>query len=220
MLLTFDDGPVDHGQTKALLDVMRAHDVRGAFCLIGNRIPLAPDVCRQLVADGHLVVNHTERHLIPFLLTHEQLKEDILRGDQSVADCIGKPFRSQYFRPPGGLLTPKTRLVMREMGLKILPLTYFAWDTMRAPDFLRVTLPQHILSHARWHGGGIFLVHEALCPLSGKDTFKVEPDRTWVPEAVDRLITGAKKRGFAFPEPLEVLEYADETIQRMVEGTI
>ena len=61
VLLTFDDGP--HPEvTPAVLDLLKQYDARAVFFVVGNRIPLAPWVLRQILDGGHQIGNHTYYH--------------------------------------------------------------------------------------------------------------------------------------------------------------
>jgi len=59
--LTFDDGPHPVG-TPALLDVLRRHEVTATFFLVGTAVERFPDAVDAIVADGHLVGNHSMTH--------------------------------------------------------------------------------------------------------------------------------------------------------------
>src|SRR6266852_5798584 len=58
--LTFDDGPTP--DTLRILDVLGAHDVRGTFFMIGQRVERHPEIARRVVADGHAIGNHSYSH--------------------------------------------------------------------------------------------------------------------------------------------------------------
>lgn len=59
--LTFDDGP-DPEHTPALLDLLAAHDVKASFFLIGEKVERYPELVRRIVAEGHLLGNHSYSH--------------------------------------------------------------------------------------------------------------------------------------------------------------
>lgn len=214
MLLTFDDGPVAGGQTARLLDVLAAHNVRAAFCMIGQEVERCPEECRRVVGEGHLLANHTYRHLAPWMMDAAHLRREIEMADEAYSKALGYDFKTRYFRPPGGMLSARVRRVLPQVHKRILPISFFAWDTTFNP-MLRSILPHQILLHAGWKNGGIYLLHEAVFSLTGKSRFR-SPNRSWVPEVVDEILTRAKAKGMIFPEPSEVLESVDEVIRDMV----
>ena len=60
--LTFDDGP-DARYTGALLDGLRARNIKASFFLLGEKIEQNPDLVRRMQEEGHLVGNHTYHHV-------------------------------------------------------------------------------------------------------------------------------------------------------------
>ena len=56
--LTFDDGP-DPVRTPELLEVLARHDVKATFFLTGKQVAANPELVRRIVAEGHVVGNHT-----------------------------------------------------------------------------------------------------------------------------------------------------------------
>jgi peptidoglycan/xylan/chitin deacetylase (PgdA/CDA1 family) len=58
--LTLDDGP-DATHTRALLDLLRAHDARATFFLVSSRVPGNEALVKTMVAEGHELGNHLTR---------------------------------------------------------------------------------------------------------------------------------------------------------------
>ncbi len=56
--LTFDCG-YENGYTASILDTLKKHNAPAAFFVVGNMIESAPDLIRRMVAEGHIVGNHT-----------------------------------------------------------------------------------------------------------------------------------------------------------------
>ncbi len=59
--LTFDAG-FENGYTANILDVLKKHNVKAAFFLVGNYLETQPDLVKRMVAEGHIVGNHTYTH--------------------------------------------------------------------------------------------------------------------------------------------------------------
>src|ERR1700733_16002825 len=59
--LTFDDGPHAQG-TPAVLELLAAHDVRATFFLVGDQIERNPALAGEIIAAGHQVGVHCQRH--------------------------------------------------------------------------------------------------------------------------------------------------------------
>src|SRR5690625_5412269 len=59
--LTFDDGP-DQRFTPKILDVLRKHEVKATFFLLGIRLEKYPEVARRIRDEVHDIGNHTNWH--------------------------------------------------------------------------------------------------------------------------------------------------------------
>ncbi|MBP3686508.1 MAG: polysaccharide deacetylase family protein, partial [Clostridia bacterium] len=45
-----------------ILDVLKKHDAKAAFFLVGNYIKTSPHLVKRMAQEGHLVGNHTYTH--------------------------------------------------------------------------------------------------------------------------------------------------------------
>lgn len=61
LALTFDDGP--GSRSIELSAWLAAEGISATFFVVGENVLSRPAVLAQLVADGHLVANHTQHHL-------------------------------------------------------------------------------------------------------------------------------------------------------------
>ena len=59
--LTFDDGP-DPEWTPAILDILKAKDVKATFFVIGENAEANPGLVARILAEGHELGNHTFTH--------------------------------------------------------------------------------------------------------------------------------------------------------------
>src|SRR5215471_7753011 len=90
--LTFDDGPNDP-HTLRLLEVLKRHQVRATFFLIGRYVQQRPDI----VSQGHVVGNHTFTHPLLTLLPLARIGKEITECKIEIEDAIGD--HSNLFRP-------------------------------------------------------------------------------------------------------------------------
>lgn len=203
VLLTFDDGPNPHQNiTERLLDVLLQHGVKACFCIVGDQALKAPDTLKRIYAEGHLLVNHTHTHPGLLFVNEDMLRKEISRCDATIAEILGIPgFQCGYFRPPGGVMTGPVVKVIREDQLRIVPISYFAWDTWYGIANYP-TVIHRILNNARKQQGGIYILHDARRLMW--DNKVEDPDdpnsganRGWVPEAVDCLIREFRSMGMA-----------------------
>jgi peptidoglycan-N-acetylglucosamine deacetylase len=98
--LTFDNGP-DEEATPAVLDVLRRADIRAIFFVVGARVSLeGRRILRRIVAEGHLLGNHTWSHSGPLgEMTARAAVDEITRTHDILGDLAGTP---PLFRPVGG----------------------------------------------------------------------------------------------------------------------
>ena len=59
--LTFDCG-YENGNTGAILDALKKHNISATFFVVGHYVTSAPDLLKRMVEEGHTVGNHTYNH--------------------------------------------------------------------------------------------------------------------------------------------------------------
>jgi len=63
ILLTFDDGP-NPGTTEIILEELNNQKIKAVFFCVGNNIHKYPELAKDILANGHLIANHTYNHKI------------------------------------------------------------------------------------------------------------------------------------------------------------
>ena len=81
--LTFDDGP-NEPWTSRLLDVLGEREVPGTFFQVGRCAERHPDVTRRVVAEGHVLGNHSLSHAFGRYLTEPRQTSEVLGGQQAL----------------------------------------------------------------------------------------------------------------------------------------
>lgn len=101
--LTFDDGPSAH--TQAVLDVLKHHNAKAIFFIIGKNAEEHPETVKQIVEEGHLIGNHSYCHKGTFpLMRSKAIAEDIQHCNQILEKATGST--PKLFRPPFGVTNP------------------------------------------------------------------------------------------------------------------
>ena len=151
--LTFDDGP-DPAWTPALLDLLRTHDAKATFFLVGRLAESAPALVRRIVNEGHRIGNHSwnhrQFHLNPL---HEQLGE-IARTDHLLQQADGQ--MKHDFRPPRGLLTWR---MLFSLVRKRIRIAYWSYDSLDYRDD-GVTAIVDVFEQHPLKSGDIVLMHD------------------------------------------------------------
>ena len=168
--LTLDDGP-DPQITPRVLELLAQHGAPATFFCIGERVAAHPALTRDMVAAGHAVENHSQRHLHHFsLLGPHALRAEIERAQQTIAGTTGVSPR--FFRAPAGLRSPLLDPLLQRLGLRLASWTRRGFDTVdhhpgRVLGALTRTLgPGDILllhdGHAARTAGGTAVILEVL----------------------------------------------------------
>lgn len=125
--LTFDDGP-DPEVTPRVLDLLDRHGAHASFFCIGERVERHPDLTAEIVRRGHLVENHTHRHLNRFsMLGPRGLGREIDRAQEAIAAVTGRA--PELFRPPAGIRSVLLEPALARRGLWLASWTRRGYDT-------------------------------------------------------------------------------------------
>ncbi len=95
--LTFDDGP-NEPYTSRLLDLLGERDVRATFFEVGRCVRRFPQTARRVVADGHVLGNHSYSHSFHRYLSQPAQRREIGLAQTILADVAG--VRPALYRPP------------------------------------------------------------------------------------------------------------------------
>jgi peptidoglycan/xylan/chitin deacetylase (PgdA/CDA1 family) len=152
--LTFDDGPHRRG-TPAVLDVLAAAGAHATFFVVGEQVRRDPGIVREVVAAGHRLAVHGDRHRLLTLVGPRALRADLDRCAALVGELGGRP--PERYRPPYGVFTPAALLEARRRGWT--PLLWSAWGRdWRA----RATAATIAAETTRAAGAGdVVLLHDA-----------------------------------------------------------
>jgi len=99
--LTFDDGPHPEG-TPAVLAELERHGARATFFLVGEQVRRSPGLAAEIVAAGHAVALHCDRHRNLLRLAPWQVREDLNRALVTIEETTGRTV--SLYRPPYGVL--------------------------------------------------------------------------------------------------------------------
>ena len=99
--LTFDDGPWPE-TTEQILATLKQENVKATFYMVGQPLKSFPEIGKKVLADGHVIANHTLHHWYKQMspLVAQREIEDTAKIIKEVLNV-----ETDYFRPPGGVLT-------------------------------------------------------------------------------------------------------------------
>ncbi|MBR5239112.1 MAG: delta-lactam-biosynthetic de-N-acetylase [Clostridia bacterium] len=180
MYLTFDAG-YEAGYTPQILEVLKKHQVPAAFFLVGNYLDTKPELVKQMVAEGHIVANHTTHHPDMSKISNlENFKKELGDLEAKYYEITGQQM-PKYYRPPQGKFSEENLKLAKQLGYKTVfwSLAYADWDQNQQPtheEALKKLLP-------RTHNGAVILLHS---------TSKTNA------EILDELLTKWKEMGYTF----------------------
>ncbi|BDM71136.1 hydrolase [Streptomyces nigrescens] len=117
--ITIDDGP-SPVWTPKVLEVLKKHDVKAVFCMIGPQARAHPDLVKQVVAAGHKLCDHTVSHNTGMDHQPERYQsQQILDAQKMIEDAAGGA-KVEYYRAPGGAFTPYSRKLAADHGMRPL----------------------------------------------------------------------------------------------------
>lgn len=179
--VTFDDGPTEP-YTAQILDVLRAHDARATFFVLGARAEAAPDVVRRAAADGHEIANHGWDHEALPLHGPSYIRGTIGRTSALVAQLIGA--RPRLFRAPFGWRNPWVGAAARREGCEPVAWSLGVYDTDRpGADTIARRAIDGLCD------GTILLLHDGR-------SLDPAPDASQVVAALPAILAAARQRGF------------------------
>ena len=151
--VTIDDGP-DPAVTPVVLDLLDANRAHASFFCIARQARANAALCREIVARGHSVENHSDRHSHGFsLLGPGAMAREIDAAQKSLADITGEAPR--FFRAPAGLRNPFLQPVLQKLDLQLVSWTRRGFDTVRSDPVAVLARLAHGLA-----AGDIVLLHD------------------------------------------------------------
>ena len=150
--LTFDDGP-EPRRTNAISEVLADNEAPASFFVLVEKAERAPSLIRDLVAAGHEINLHSDRHERLDLVPVTKLAGRLAGARRDLEDLIGR--RVRYFRPPFGRTSWRTLLAARRAELEIALWSHDALDWMpREPQVLDASIKGCLVP------GAIVLLHD------------------------------------------------------------
>ena len=180
LYLTFDAG-YENGCTEKILDILKKHNVRAAFFLVGNYMQKNADLVRRMVDEGHIVGNHTMHHYDMSKLSDKAaFAKELTDLEDLFRDITGKEL-PKYYRPPQGTYSAENLKMAQELGYQTVfwSLAYVDWNNDSQPT--REQAFQKLLP--RTHNGAVILLHSTSATNA---------------EILDELLTKWEGAGYTF----------------------
>lgn len=186
--LTFDCG-YENGNTEAILEALKKHNVSATFFVVGHYLESAPDLVCRMVEEGHTVGNHTYHH-------PDMSKISDKASFLAEMDAVAEKFKevtgqemTKYYRPPQGKYSKENLQMAKDMGYSTFfwSLAYVDWNVDDQPSH------EEAFSKlcSRVHPGAIVLLH---------NTSRTNG------EILDELLTKWEDMGYCFGTLAEICQ--------------
>lgn len=179
--LTFDDGPHAQG-TPAVLEILARERTQATFFLVGEQVRRNPELAREIVAEGHEIALHCDRHRNLLRLTPWQVREDIARALETIETATGRS--PMLYRPPYGVLNAAALRIARDRGWRTMLWSDWGrdWEKRATPESIVARLTDDA------DPGAVLLLHDA-------DDYSAPGSWRRTAAALPRVLDALRERG-------------------------
>jgi len=175
--LTFDDGPSPN-ITPQILDTLKKYNVTATFFVVADCVERHPELLRRIVAEGHQVGIHGNKHTAMILQPGWMLSKRIEECRRAIWAALSEEIPITLFRPPYGYRNVNTHAAARRSKVAMVLWSIDSRDYMLGP-------PEQVAAKVlkELHPGAVILMHD------GKDN-------TVSPDALEYILLGFENRGY------------------------
>ena len=195
--LTFDDGPWPV-TTEDILATLKKEDVKATFFMIGQPLKSFPEIGKKVLGGGHEIANHTVHHWY-HKMSALVAQREIDDTNKIILETLN--VKTNYFRPPGGVLTNGLVAYAHQLNDAVLMWSVDSGDSSpRRPSVEKIV--KNVISQAK--PGGIVLMHDG----GGKHENTAK--------ALPIIIKKLRAEGYQFVNTTELLEITQATTPEAV----
>lgn len=184
--LTFDDGP-DPKVTGRILDTLRAHGAKATFFVLGANAQHYEETMLRIAREGHAIGQHTWSH--PAKANRAKAEKEFEKVNALIKRQLG--FTPILYRPPYGITRNAMTPLAKERKDVVVIWTATSADTATK----NVNKIYRNVAYTP-NPGEIILLHDGY-------------GRTWTADALPKILTTLKKKGFRFVTVPELLRRYD-----------
>jgi peptidoglycan-N-acetylmuramic acid deacetylase len=179
LYLTFDNG-YENGYTARILDILKEKKVPAAFFVTGHFIHDQTQLLKRMVAENHLIGNHSWSHPDMTQVSTTQIKDELEKVRHEVS-LFTHQQEMRFVRPPRGIFSDRMLGVCRELGYTNVfwSIAYKDWDIKHQKGWNYAY--ENVMGQL--HPGAVILLHS------------VSSDNA---EALAKIIDDARQLGYEF----------------------
>jgi peptidoglycan/xylan/chitin deacetylase (PgdA/CDA1 family) len=148
--LTIDDGP-DEQTTRPILDLLKRHEAKATFFLIGDRVRGNEQLVQEMVEAGHELGNHMTRDRPSIWLSSADFEAALLEADS----VLSRFADVRWIRPGSGWYDDAMLSIIEKHGYRCALGSVYPYDS--AIPFSAFSA-QHVLRKAR--AGSVIVLHD------------------------------------------------------------
>ena len=153
IVITFDDGP-NADVTPGVLDILKTHNIKAGFFLIGRNIEKNREIVKRTLGEGHIIGNHSWSHRKSFgFWSSRKVMDDLRKNELLIENICGK--KVNLFRPPFGVTNPNIAKAARLLNYTVIGWSIRSLDTIGNSN--EKTIKRVI---RRLKPGGVILLHD------------------------------------------------------------
>ena len=191
VFLTFDDGP-SKSVTPHILDLLKFHNIKATFFVLGSRVKLNPDIVKREYDEGHYIANHGYSHKYSSIYAKpENVIEEYNKTEAEIRKALNNQnYSSHLFRFPGGSIGGEYNKIKKsaKKQLKEKQIAYLDWNALTS-DAAGANTKETILKNMKKTVGNyqnvVLLMHDA-------------PDKKLTYETLEDVITYLTEKGYSF----------------------
>lgn len=148
MYLTFDDGPSEKN-TTAVLDILKKHNIKATFFVVGENVRKHPEIAKRIVEEGHTIGIHCNCH--DYNVIYESVDSylaDFQKAYDTVYEVTGVEVK--LFRFPGGSINAYNEDVYEDIieAMTENGYVYFDWNAS-LEDAVKKSTPEKLIENAK-----------------------------------------------------------------------
>lgn len=187
--LTFD-AAWGADKTQGIIDILKKHDAKATFFLVGFWIDKYRDETKAIAEAGLDIGNHSRNHLNMPKLSEEEIKNEILYVNDRVKDLTGKT--PKYFRAPFGDYNNKVMT-----GVESLNMVGVQWS----------------IDSLDWKGLSAKQIYDRVVPKAKSgDIVLFHNNSDHILDALPMILAALKEQGFEFVALSQLVADKDYTI--------